>query len=55
LQVGGILSLIGLFIFLVYGWNRNRAHIDELNGRALEKKVLDAVQQSRGLLTEDNK
>jgi amino acid transporter len=46
LQLGGILSLIGLFVFLVYGWNRNRAHIDELNGKALEKEIMDATQPS---------
>jgi amino acid transporter len=45
LQLGGILSLIGLFVFLVYGWNRNRAHIDELNGRTLEKEIMDAATE----------
>ncbi len=46
LQLGGILTLIGLFVFLVYGWNRNRAHIDELNGKALETEIMDSAQPS---------
>ena len=32
LQIGGILALIGFVIFLVYGWRRNRAYVDILNG-----------------------
>lgn len=31
LQLGGILSLIGFLIFLVYGWRRNRTHIELIN------------------------
>jgi amino acid transporter len=32
LQLGGLLTLIGFLVFLVYGWKRNRAHVDWLNG-----------------------
>ena len=32
LQLGGLLTLIGFMVFLVYGWKRNRAHVDWLNG-----------------------
>ncbi|MHA1963723.1 MAG: APC family permease [Candidatus Thorarchaeota archaeon] len=32
LQLGGLLTLIGFVIFLLYGWRRNRAHVDWLNG-----------------------
>ena len=32
LQLGGILTLIGFFIFLVYGWRHNRTHVEILNG-----------------------
>ena len=32
LQIGGTLALIGFIIFLIYGWRRNRAYVDILNG-----------------------
>jgi APA family basic amino acid/polyamine antiporter len=32
LQLGGLLTLIGFFVFLIYGGRRNRAHVDWLNG-----------------------
>ncbi|MFW9810196.1 MAG: APC family permease [Candidatus Thorarchaeota archaeon] len=32
LQLGGGLTLIGFVVFLVYGWRRNRTHVDILNG-----------------------
>ena len=32
LQLGGLLTLIGFFVFLIYGGRRNKAHIDWLNG-----------------------
>ncbi|MHA2359314.1 MAG: amino acid permease C-terminal domain-containing protein [Candidatus Thorarchaeota archaeon] len=31
LQLGGILTLIGFCIFLVYGWRHNRRHVEILN------------------------
>ena len=32
LQLGGLLTLIGFLVFLIYGWKRNKAHVDWLNG-----------------------
>jgi amino acid transporter len=32
LQLGGLLTLIGLFVFLIYGRRRNLAHVEWLNG-----------------------
>ena len=32
LQLGGTLTLIGFFVFLIYGWRHNRAHVEILNG-----------------------
>ena len=32
LQLGGLLTLIGFFVFLIYGGRRNKAHVDWLNG-----------------------
>jgi amino acid transporter len=32
LQLGGILTLFGFLMFLTYGWKRNRAHVQWLNG-----------------------
>jgi APA family basic amino acid/polyamine antiporter len=32
LQLGGILALIGFFIFLIYGRRRNRTYVEILNG-----------------------
>jgi amino acid transporter len=34
LQLGGLLSLIGLMVYLIYGRRRNRAHVDWLNGNS---------------------
>ncbi|TET08663.1 MAG: amino acid permease [Candidatus Thorarchaeota archaeon] len=31
LQLGGTLTLIGFFVFLIYGWRHNRAHVEILN------------------------
>jgi hypothetical protein len=31
LQLGGLLSLIGLMVYLIYGRRRNKAHVDWLN------------------------
>jgi len=31
LQIGGILTLIGLFVFFIYGWRHNRTHVEILN------------------------
>ncbi len=31
LQLGGTLTLIGFFVFLIYGWRHNRAHFEILN------------------------
>lgn len=31
LQLGGLLTLIGFIVFLLYGWRRNRAHVEMLN------------------------
>lgn len=30
LQLGAILTIVGLIVFLLYGWNRNRDHMDAL-------------------------
>lgn len=32
LQLGGTLTLIGFFVFLIYGWRHNRTHVEILNG-----------------------
>ena len=32
LQLGGLLTLIGFLVFLIYGRRRNKAHVDWLNG-----------------------
>jgi len=39
LQLGAILSIIGVIVFLIYSWNKNRAHLDELNNEIYEKQV----------------
>jgi len=36
LQLGGILTIIGLVVFLLYGWNRNREYIDAKTEQHLE-------------------
>jgi amino acid transporter len=36
LQLGVVFSIAGIIVFLVYSWNRNRMHIDELNGKEHE-------------------
>ncbi|MFW9965161.1 MAG: APC family permease [Candidatus Sifarchaeia archaeon] len=38
LQLGGILTVIGLFVFVIYGRKRNKAHVDLLNG---ENGIID--------------
>ena len=39
LQLGGILSIVGVIIFLMYSWNKNKEHIEEVNGKVLEKQA----------------
>ncbi|TFH03153.1 MAG: amino acid permease [Candidatus Thorarchaeota archaeon] len=41
LQLGGILTVAGLVVFLLYGWNRNRDYVDGLEEQLLEKQNLD--------------
>ncbi len=38
LQLGGILSIIGILVFLIYSWNKNSTHINEKNSKALEQE-----------------
>ena len=39
LQLGAILSIIGVIVFLIYSWNKNRMHLDELDGNIYEKQI----------------
>ena len=36
LQLGGILTIAGFIVFLLYSWKKNRAHVELLNG---EQKI----------------
>jgi APA family basic amino acid/polyamine antiporter len=39
LQLGTLLTIAGLIVFLMYGWNRNRDHVDRLEELLREEKI----------------
>ena len=56
LQLGALLSIIGVIVFLVYSWNKSKVHIDELNGKALENQteVVEACSEPVSKLGENS-